>query len=135
MTQPYLWRPVSAVDITLSWSTEDDADLHVFDPTGFHLYWGQPTSPTGGTLDHGSNDDCYDVVSNPYEHASYTTALAGNWSVHARLYSWCTSNTSVPVNITVLTQGLQPSVFSGVLTGTGAAHDVVYNFTIPSGGT
>lgn len=41
-----------AIQVTLDWpETSIDLDLHVIDPQGNEIYYGNPTSPTGGTLD------------------------------------------------------------------------------------
>ncbi len=39
------------VQITLTWDTETDQDLHVIDPAGDRIFFGSRTSPSGGTLD------------------------------------------------------------------------------------
>ncbi len=39
------------VQITLTWKTDVDLDLWVFDPSGFKIYWNDETSPSGGELD------------------------------------------------------------------------------------
>jgi hypothetical protein len=44
---------VAAGPITfrLSWSSADDLDLHVIEPSGFEVYFNAPSSPTGGLLE------------------------------------------------------------------------------------
>ncbi len=39
------------VRVTLTWTGDCDLDLHVIDPTGFEISYGDPTSPSGGQLD------------------------------------------------------------------------------------
>lgn len=39
------------VQITLTWDTETDQDLHVIDPAGDRIFFSSPTSASGGTLD------------------------------------------------------------------------------------
>jgi hypothetical protein len=39
------------VQVTLLWNTDSDMDLHVIDPDGFEIYFGDSTSPSGGQLD------------------------------------------------------------------------------------
>lgn len=39
------------VQFTLTWTGDCDLDLHVIDPSGAEIYYGDPTSATGGTLD------------------------------------------------------------------------------------
>ena len=45
------------VQVTLNWpQTGVDLDLHVIDPGGNEIYFGNPTSPTGGQLDWDNTD-------------------------------------------------------------------------------
>jgi hypothetical protein len=44
------------VQITLTWNTATDQDLHVIDPSGFRIYFEQDTSPTGGILDFDNTE-------------------------------------------------------------------------------
>ena len=39
------------VRVTLTWTGDCDLDLHVVDPTGFEISYGDPSSPSGGQLD------------------------------------------------------------------------------------
>jgi hypothetical protein len=39
------------VQITLTWNNTSDLDLHVIDPFGEEIYWGNESSSSGGTLD------------------------------------------------------------------------------------
>ncbi len=39
------------VRATLTWTGDCDLDLHVTDPSGVEIYYGNPSSPTGGQLD------------------------------------------------------------------------------------
>lgn len=45
-----------AVQISLSWDTPTDQDLHVTDPAGNIIYYSDPTSATGGQLDRDDTD-------------------------------------------------------------------------------
>jgi hypothetical protein len=47
------------VQITLRWSSDADLDLHVFEPDGTEIYFGDPgPTRTGGRLDVDSNIGC-----------------------------------------------------------------------------
>ena len=49
------------VQVTLRWSSEADLDLHVFEPDGTEIYFGDPgPTRTGGQLDVDSNIGCVD---------------------------------------------------------------------------
>jgi hypothetical protein len=39
------------VQVTLTWTGDLDLDLHVTDPAGTEIYYGNKTSPSGGELD------------------------------------------------------------------------------------
>ena len=39
------------VQVTLLWANDSDMDLHVIDPSGFEIFYGDRISPSGGQLD------------------------------------------------------------------------------------
>jgi hypothetical protein len=43
------------VEVSLDWSNRNDLDLHVFDPHGFEVFYGQKQSREGGNLDVDAN--------------------------------------------------------------------------------
>src|SRR5688572_5060517 len=43
------------IQVTATWDTEADVDLHVVDPSGFEIYWADRHAPSGGELDLDSN--------------------------------------------------------------------------------
>ena len=43
------------VQVTVSWDSDADVDLHVVDPAGEEIYSGQPTARSGGVLDFDSH--------------------------------------------------------------------------------
>jgi len=45
-----------ALQISLSWNTPTDQDLHVTDPNGTEIYYSNPSSETGGELDRDDID-------------------------------------------------------------------------------
>lgn len=49
---------VGDVKVTLSFDRDADLDLHVVEPEGFEIFFGEPLSPTGGELDLDSNASC-----------------------------------------------------------------------------
>lgn len=51
--------PAGALVFTLRWDTESDLDLHVVDPAGDEIYWGDISPPgSGAILDFDSNANC-----------------------------------------------------------------------------
>jgi hypothetical protein len=52
-------EPSGALVVTLRWDSESDLDLHVVDPAGSEIFWGDPSPPgSGGALDVDSNAQC-----------------------------------------------------------------------------
>ena len=46
------------VQVSITWDVDSDVDLHVTDPAGEEIYYGNPTSASGGQLDLDSNAGC-----------------------------------------------------------------------------
>src|SRR5262249_29155593 len=46
------------VQVSLSWTTQADVDLHVVDPANEEIYWAHRDSLSGGQLDLDSNAAC-----------------------------------------------------------------------------
>src|SRR5690606_29130847 len=46
------------VQVTVSWDVDSDVDLHVVEPTGEEIYYGNVDSDAGGMLDLDSNANC-----------------------------------------------------------------------------
>jgi hypothetical protein len=62
---PYSTLNVSAVkaaggdiQVSVTWNTDADVDLHVVEPGGAEIYYGSPTSGSGGELDIDANAAC-----------------------------------------------------------------------------
>ncbi len=106
-------RPPAILVVTLTWDTESNLDLHVVDPAGLDIYWGNPSSEppfsfdqteggSYGYIDYDSNADCVidglrseDAIwpnpppSGPYTVRVDTPSLCGqpiaNWKVRVVL--------------------------------------------------
>lgn len=79
------------LQISLSFDNAKDIDLHVFEPNGEHIYYGNHLSENGGELDLDSNAGCYlDYVNN--ENITYSEDAfveAGIYTVYVDLWENC----------------------------------------------
>jgi hypothetical protein len=105
------------VQVSVSWDVTSDVDLHVIDPNGAEIFYGDSESSSGGTLDLDSNRQCaIDHVNN--ENVSWSDAPVGTYTVRLDYWANCgAANTSYVV--TVHAPGQSGQVFSGNLTGEG----------------
>lgn len=46
------------IQVSVTWNTDADVDLHVVEPSGAEIYYGSTTSGTGGELDIDANAAC-----------------------------------------------------------------------------
>jgi len=77
--------------VSLFFDAATDLDLHVDEPDGTEIYYGNPSSDAGGTLNLDSNPDCsLDHVNN--EHIGWLEAPAGRYSVRLSYYQACTQD-------------------------------------------
>lgn len=107
------------VQVSISWDALSDVDLHVVDPSGEDIYYGNQTAASGGELDLDSNAECrIDRVNN--ENITFPAGQAPRGTYIVRVDYW--SSCEVPQTKYVLTirvAGLAPQTFSGTLTGAG----------------
>lgn len=79
------------LQVSLSWNQPNDVDLHLVEPTGEEIYYGNPTSSAGGQLDLDSNAGCaIDGVNN--ENITYpdsVTLPAGQYIVRVDFWADC----------------------------------------------
>jgi hypothetical protein len=120
-TTPVTVVPVGTgdVQVSLSWMTEADVDLHVVDPANEEIYYGHRTSTSGGELDLDSNAGCgSDNVRNENITWPVGGAPAGSYRVLVDYWSSC-GVASTPFVVTVRVRDREPLTFTGTLTGTG----------------
>ncbi|MGE0705700.1 MAG: YfaP family protein [Vicinamibacterales bacterium] len=121
---PFEGLPVSVirvgtgdVQVTLSWDTDADVDLHVVAPNGAEVYYANPAA-AGGELDLDSNAGCsIDGVRN--ENVTWPTgqAPAGTYTVRVDYWSSCgVSRTNYTIRIN---NGGNVQVLTGSFTGSG----------------
>lgn len=97
------------VQVMLSWSGYNDLDLHVIDPDGYELNYGNLSSPSRGELDIDSNAGCSENMrSEPIENIYWPAGLApeGNYRVFVKLYKACGSSSQTPFSVRLLVDGV-----------------------------
>jgi len=133
---PTLQVGSGTLQISLSWGTPDDLDLHVVEPSGNEIYYGARQSPDGGVLDLDSNPACeIDNIDNENVTWPNATPPAGQYIVRTDFYESC-SGLSPAYQVTVNNCG-NVSQFTGSFTpdqqdfgGAGSGVTVsTFNFT------
>lgn len=106
------------VQVTLSWNTDADVDLHVVDPSGEEIYYGHRRSASGGELDLDSNAGCaIDGVRNENITWPVGRAPRGRYTVRVDYWSNCgASRTEYTVRVN---SSGQVQIFDGTFTGSG----------------
>jgi hypothetical protein len=113
------------VQISVAWTGASDVDLHVFDPTGEHIYYGDRQSASGGQLDLDSNPAC-NLDNKNNENIVWPTgaAPAGEYRVEVAYFDDCGVEKSDWV-VTVLMKGQAPRTFSGRFSGVNTSNPSV----------
>ena len=113
------------IQATLRWSTSDDLDLAVTDPSGNTVTFFNPTVSSGGQLDVDANAGCGSPSQTPIENIFWPTGQApqGSYSVSVNLFARCQGTGPISFNLTLLVQGSTQT-----LTGTVNDQNPVANF-------
>ena len=113
------------VQVSVTWDSPTDVDLHVTDPSGEEVYFANKTSASGGTLDLDSNAACtIDNVNNENIVWPSGSAPSGTYTVALDYWSDCGEPETNWV-VTIQSAGQAPQIFSGKFTGTsGAGTDI-----------
>jgi hypothetical protein len=96
------------IQVTLRWSTADDLDLAVVDPSGAQVWYQNPRVASSGELDVDANAGCQADTAVPVENVFWpeTQAPTGDYTIAVNLYQRCGGNTgAVPFTITLLNKG------------------------------
>ncbi len=87
----YVEAGTGVLQVNCSWDQPNDVDLHLIEPNGEEIYYGNSTSQNGGELDVDSNAGCnIDNINN--ENITYDSddvLEAGEYIVKVYLYSNC----------------------------------------------
>lgn len=106
------------VQVTASWDALSDVDLHVVDPRGEEVYYGNSLSASGGQLDLDSNSAC-SIDGKNNENIRWPTGRApvGNYTV--RLDYWDSCGVSQTNYVVTVNNGGSSQTFRGSFTGLG----------------
>ena len=108
-----------AIQVSVTWNSNADVDLHVVDPASTEIYWFNSSSPSGGVLDLDSNAACAgDNIRNENITWPSATPPSGTYTVRVDLWDACGA-TSTDYVVTVRRRNQAPLTFSGTLTGLG----------------
>lgn len=107
------------VQISLSWNSAADVDLHVVDPSGEEIYYGSRESASGGMLDLDSNAACgSDGPRNENITWPVHGAPSGTYHVLVDYWSACAA-ASTDFTVAVNARGMEPQTMTGTFTGDG----------------
>lgn len=98
------------IKITLTWDNYADIDLHCIDPSGFHIYFDDPQSPTGGYLDY-DNTEAYGP-----ENIYFNPAPQGEYQVYIHYYEENKGINSVNYKVVIYNNSLG-QIYSGTIEG------------------
>ena len=92
--------------VTLSWDTATDVDLHVIEPGGTEIYYGNRSSPTGGALDLDSNAGC-GIDGVKQENIYWDLPANGTYTIGVDFWSDCPDDegNGLPANWRVVVSG------------------------------
>ena len=110
----------SALQVTATWDTGADVDLHVIEPSGVEIYWANPgPTPSGGVLDGDSNQECRSSAAGSKE-VVHWNAGGPNGTYIVRLDYYASCNAAATNYAVVISDGKTslPTV-TGQLTGIG----------------
>ena len=106
------------VQITVSWDTDADLDLHVLDPNGDEIYFRQPAVDSGGVLDLDSFCGPEAYIRNEHVGWSRASAPAGRYEVRVNHWESCEAVETSYI-VSVYNHG-RTTTFSGTFTGPGS---------------
>jgi hypothetical protein len=118
------------IQVTLRWTTTDDLDLYVTDPSGQVVSYMNTSVPSGGQLDVDANAGCGGTTNSPIENIFWPPSEApqGQYSIAVNLFSRCAGSGPISFEIRLLVQGTTQT-----LTGTVDEQNstVTFPFSLP----
>ena len=107
------------IQVSVSWNVESDVDLHVVEPNGEEIYYGNDVSNSGGTLDLDSNAAC-GIDGKKNENITWPTQAPPRGTYTVRVDYWDSCGvTSTNYVVTIRVAGRAAQTFTGTLTGEG----------------
>lgn len=107
------------VQLTLTWDSTDDLDLHVVDPDGEEIFWNARTSTSGGQLDVDSNAACGGTTTTPVENIFWPSGESpdGHYEVKVNFFEECGGDgSSQDFTVTTRIDGEVIDEFEGTIT-------------------
>ena len=105
------------IKITLTWDNYSDIDLHCVDPSGYHIYYADKVSTTGGFLDYDN------VVAYGPENIYFSPAVEGAYHVYLHYYAEKNGVNSVNYKVAIYNNGIG-KIYEGNISGQGAVVDI-----------
>jgi len=96
------------VQVTLTWHTNDDLDLWVYDPEGALIYYSSPYSSSGGELDVDANLGCSENITyQPVENIFWPEGEApfGEYKVEVDYFENCGTSGTIEYIVTIKVDG------------------------------
>jgi hypothetical protein len=105
------------VQVSVSWDAPTDVDLHVVEPSGTEIYYGNRTSATGGQLDVDSNPAC-SIDGRQIENIRWPSGAPGG-TYTVRVDYWDNCGVARTNFLVTVKNGPSTQTFAGFFTGPG----------------
>ncbi|WP_419164545.1 leishmanolysin-related zinc metalloendopeptidase [Candidatus Palauibacter sp.] len=106
------------IQISLSWDSDADLDLHVVEPSGEEIYYRNSVSQTGGTLDLDSNSACRSTQPRN-ENTTWPVGRAPTGTYVVRVNHWSNCGAGLTNYVVRVIASEHSEVHTGSFTGRG----------------
>ena len=106
------------VQISVSWNSSADVNLHVIEPNGTEIYYANPRSSTSGELDLDSNAGCGSDGPR-VENIRWPSGRAPLGRYTVRVDHWSNCSASLTNYVVRVINGTSSQTFTGTFTGSG----------------
>ena len=112
-----------ALAFRMRWPGSQDLDLYVREPNGEIIYYGNPSSATGGQLDVDANAGCSGPAPDPTENIFWDEeAPVGTYEFWGDLWSECGASPTPDVTLFVIVNGVIHRVIDTAISGGETQH-------------